>query len=99
MPISHFLPVKLVGCFAVADISWLSRNLATAIFGEPPVATFYEALEHFLEAERLAPGEWKKNQVLIGRCFLKCKNAAVAKEWLEKALVRLMRSFLCGRES
>ena len=42
--------------FTVADISWVMRKLATVVYGEPPKATFEEALEHFAKAEALAEG-------------------------------------------
>ena len=40
--------------FTVADISWVMRRLATLVYGEPPKATFQEALDHFTKAEELS---------------------------------------------
>ncbi len=35
--------------------------------------------------ENISPGFWKKNAFLLGDTFLKMKNVAEAKLWLEKA--------------
>ena len=45
--------------FTVADISWTMRKLAQVIFGEPPKATFQEALDYFLRAEQARPGSYR----------------------------------------
>lgn len=40
-------------CFGVANISFIERGIASALFASPPVSSFEEALEHFLRHEQL----------------------------------------------
>ncbi|KAF0733552.1 hypothetical protein Ae201684_009786 [Aphanomyces euteiches] len=70
----------------IADISWLERQVAAAIFGSPPTATYAQALDHFLQADAISPGFWKKNTLMIAQTYLKMRDKAKAKEWVEKAL-------------
>ncbi|GLE01243.1 hypothetical protein PINS_up010073 [Pythium insidiosum] len=72
-------------CLAFADMTWLERRAATALFGTPPTATYDEALAHLLAAERISPGFWKKNAFLIAQTYHKMKREDDAREWLRKA--------------
>lgn len=36
-------------CYNVAELSWMERKLASALFGEPPKSNYDEALESFLQ--------------------------------------------------
>ena len=47
-------------CFGLADLSWIMRNVAAAVFATPPSSTYEEALEHYLRAEKAEPGFWNK---------------------------------------
>jgi hypothetical protein len=40
-------------CFGVANISFIERGIASALFASPPVSSWEEALEHFLRHEQL----------------------------------------------
>eukprot|EP00127_Corallochytrium_limacisporum_P006232 Clim_evm8s222 gene=Clim_evmTU8s222 len=73
-------------CVGVSEVAWYERRIAAAIFGTIPESTWEEALQHFVEAEKLEPGFYKKNQVMIGKCYLKMGKPEEAKPWLEKAL-------------
>jgi len=59
--------------------------VAAAFFGEPPTASFEEACQHFLEAERLSSFEWKDNRLMIAKCKIALGEYREAVEWLEKA--------------
>jgi len=70
----------------IADISWIERKVAAAIFGTPPQSTYDEALKYFLHADSISPGFWKKNSFMIAQCYYKMKNYSEAKVWAQKAL-------------
>jgi tetratricopeptide (TPR) repeat protein len=76
----------IVGCVAIADLSWIERNAATVLFGLPPESSYDEALNFLHKSEDLAPGTWKKNTFLIAQVYYKKKDYLKAKEWTEKAL-------------
>eukprot|EP01135_Chromosphaera_perkinsii_P010146 Nk52_evm12s2039 gene=Nk52_evmTU12s2039 len=75
-----------VWCFTFADMAWYERKVAAAIFGEPPAASYEEALGHFETAEKLDPGFYKKNAVMLAKCYAALKNKDEAVRWREIAL-------------
>ena len=70
------------GAYSIANISWIERKVAAAIFGTPPQATYHDALDYFMRAERVSPGFWKKNQLMIAQCHMSLGDKAKAKTWL-----------------
>ncbi|KAJ0405951.1 hypothetical protein P43SY_005517 [Pythium insidiosum] len=72
-------------CLAFADMTWIEKRAAAALFGTPPTATYDEALTYLLAAEEISPGFWKKNVFLIAQTYHKMKRDAEAREWLRKA--------------
>jgi hypothetical protein len=56
------------------------------IFAEPPTSTYEEALSYLLEGEKLKPGFWKKNRLLIAKCYKNLGNQELTKIWIEKTL-------------
>lgn len=72
-------------CYEVSKLSWLERKMAATLFAEPPSATLNEAVEHFLNAERMKPEGWKENRLFLGKCYLGLGDVAQGVEWLEKA--------------
>jgi len=70
-------------CYAVANIGWLERTAASALFATPPSATFEEALEWFLKSQEAIPSV--RNAILIGDTYVALKQAPKAKEWYKKA--------------
>ncbi|XP_023019666.1 regulator of microtubule dynamics protein 1 [Leptinotarsa decemlineata] len=71
--------------FEVASLKWYERKVAAALFGEPPNSTIPEALEHFMEAERLSNFDWKENKLMIAKCKIACGDYKEGVDWLQKA--------------
>lgn len=71
--------------YEVANLSWIERKLAGALFAEPPIATYPEAVEHCLKAESLSPTPWKENRLLLAKCRINQGNYADAVCWLDLA--------------
>jgi hypothetical protein len=69
----------------VANLSWFERKLAGALFAELPTATYSEAVEHCLMAERLCQTPWKENRLLLAKCHISQGNYADAVSWLDLA--------------
>lgn len=77
----------MLGRFAydVAELKWYERKVAATLFAEPPNATYEEALEHFMEAQRLSETAWKENLVFIAKCKIKLGAIDEAVSVLTKA--------------
>ncbi|KAI6190120.1 Regulator of microtubule dynamics protein 1 [Aphelenchoides bicaudatus] len=71
--------------FSVANLSWLERKAASAFFASPPTATIDEALEDFLEVEKLKPVSWIDNLIYVARCYLAKSNKQEAAKYLKQA--------------
>ena len=44
--------------------------MAATLFASPPSASLPEAIQHFLQAEKLKPDGWKENRLFIAKCFI-----------------------------
>ncbi|XP_060533117.1 regulator of microtubule dynamics protein 1-like isoform X2 [Cylas formicarius] len=71
--------------YEIAGLKWYERKIAAALFGEPPRASYSEAFDKFMEAERLANTEWKENRLMLAKCKISMAEYKEAVEWLEKA--------------
>merc|ERR1712013_723158 len=65
--------------------SWIERKMATTLFASPPSASLPEAIDHFLQAERLKPDGWKENRLFIAKCHIGLGDYNQAVIWLDKA--------------
>jgi len=72
-------------CYEVSQLSWIERKMASTLFASPPSSSLPEAIEHFLQAERLKPDGWKENRLFIAKCFIGLGDYNQAVIWLDKA--------------
>lgn len=72
-------------CYEVSQLSWIERKMASTLFASPPSASLPEAIEHFLQAERLKPDGWKENRLFIAKCHIGLGDYNQAVIWLDKA--------------
>ncbi|EFA76831.1 IPT/TIG domain-containing protein [Heterostelium album PN500] len=70
-------------CFSVANIGWVERAAASALFGTPPTATFQEALDYYIRADKADP-TLIRNSLSIADTYAALKDNASAKEWYVK---------------
>jgi len=79
-------------CFEVAKLSWLEKKAAAALFASPPTATFDDALGHFEAAERMDPGFYPKNRLLLAMACAKVGRVEEARTWRERCLAAPART-------
>ncbi|XP_074594296.1 regulator of microtubule dynamics protein 3-like [Brevipalpus obovatus] len=72
-------------CIEVAKLTWVERKLAAALFSKPPEATYQEALDKFVEADKLKP-DWKSNYFWMAKTHIAMKNYKKAIEALDIAI-------------
>ncbi|XP_077350783.1 regulator of microtubule dynamics protein 2 [Festucalex cinctus] len=82
-PLSYYLLGRW--CYAVAQLSWLERKVAAALFGEPPSATVEDALKNFLKVEDIQPRYSKLNYVFLAKCYRDLGYMKKAREMCEAA--------------
>ena len=66
-------------------MSWIERKMAATLFASPPTASLPEAIQHFLQAEKLKPDGWKENRLFMAKCFIGEGDYSQAVLWLDKA--------------
>jgi len=72
-------------CYEVSQLSWIERRMAATLFASPPSASLPEAIEHFLQAERLKPDGWKENRLFLAKCHIGLGDYNQAVIWLDRA--------------
>ncbi|CAI5737903.1 unnamed protein product [Peronospora destructor] len=72
-------------CLAFADMTWIEKRAAAALFGTAPTATYEEAFQHFQTAENISPGFWKKNVFLLAQTCMNMNRTKDAEKWVLKA--------------
>ncbi|NXW92606.1 RMD2 protein, partial [Alopecoenas beccarii] len=73
-------------CYSVAQLSWIEKKVAAALFGTPPTSTVEEALQHFLKAEEMHPGYSKYNYVYLAKCYKDLGQKNNALKYCDSAL-------------
>ncbi len=69
----------------IAALSWIERRAAAALFGEPPAATYEDALNYFMNAETISPGFYIMNQVRIAEVYINLNKKEEASKYLQSA--------------
>eukprot|EP00794_Sanderia_malayensis_P019057 gene19057-20971_t len=82
---SHYL--LGVWFFTFADLPWYQKKLAATIFASPPNCTYSEAEEHFLHAEKIDPGFYTANQLMLAKTYLRLGKKDQARIWINKLLL------------
>ena len=72
--------------YEVAQVGWVERRVAAALFGEPPKATLEEALALFQQAEDTEPGFWMVNRLKMAQTYEALGQRGQAVQWLQQAL-------------
>ena len=72
--------------FEVANLSWAKRKVAAALFASPPTATFDEAHSHFAAAEKISPGFYPRNRLMLGKARLQLRDRRGARAWFEQTI-------------
>lgn len=80
-----------VWCFEVASLGWIQRQVASALFGAPPTATFDEAVAHLTRSEELAAapggsGAMMSTRLKLAQALLAKGDRAAARTWIERSL-------------
>ncbi|GAB0187195.1 regulator of microtubule dynamics protein 2 [Grus japonensis] len=70
----------------VAQLSWIEKKVAAALFGTPPTSTVEEALQNFLKAEEMHPGYSKYNYVYLAKCYKDLGQKNNALKYCDSAL-------------
>uniref|UniRef100_H3DPD9 Regulator of microtubule dynamics protein 3 n=1 Tax=Tetraodon nigroviridis TaxID=99883 RepID=H3DPD9_TETNG len=73
-------------CYEVANLDWLEKKTAAAVYQQPPTSSLSDALENFLKAEELNPGVSKTVRLCIAKCHKDLGNLSEARNWTELAL-------------
>lgn len=71
-------------CYKVAGISFIERNIAKLLFGEPPASSYSEALGHFERSNEIRPT--KKATYHAGMCSQQLGQRDDAEKWLQACL-------------
>ncbi|XP_076025356.1 regulator of microtubule dynamics protein 2 [Genypterus blacodes] len=82
-PLSYYLLGRW--CYAVAQLTWLERKVATTLFGAPPTATVEDALKNFLKVEEIKPQYSKTNYVFLAKCYRDMGQKGKARKMCEAA--------------
>jgi len=79
-------------CYEVAKLSWLEQKVAATLFAAPPTATFEEAYEHFVAAEKIDPGFYPKNMLLLAQTCARLGLKQEATHWHSRCLASKART-------
>ncbi|NXV95423.1 RMD2 protein, partial [Calonectris borealis] len=86
-------------CYSVAQLSWIEKKVAAALFGTPPTSTVEEALQNFLKAKEIRPGYSKYNYVYLAKCYKDLGQKNNALKYCDSALSILSVTNEVGIES
>ncbi|KAI6223077.1 hypothetical protein M3Y99_01464800 [Aphelenchoides fujianensis] len=83
--------------YSCANLSWLERKAASALFGTPPTGSIDDALKatlppdshhslDFLAVETLRPAQWIENLLYVAQCYVAKKDKQQAGHYLTIAV-------------
>lgn len=78
--------------YELAKLTWLERTAAAAIFAAPPPATFEQAEELLLAAERESPGTIKANHLYLAETYARMQRREDALIWVRSGLATPLRT-------
>eukprot|EP00735_Rhodelphis_limneticus_P007647 TRINITY_DN20232_c0_g1::TRINITY_DN20232_c0_g1_i1::g.30386::m.30386 TRINITY_DN20232_c0_g1::TRINITY_DN20232_c0_g1_i1::g.30386 ORF type:complete len:318 (+),score=54.23,sp/Q96DB5/RMD1_HUMAN/42.52/4e-72,TPR_19/PF14559.1/1.1e+02,TPR_19/PF14559.1/0.045,TPR_19/PF14559.1/0.00026,TPR_16/PF13432.1/30,TPR_16/PF13432.1/0.041,TPR_16/PF13432.1/1.4e+03,TPR_16/PF13432.1/0.065,TPR_17/PF13431.1/1.8e+03,TPR_17/PF13431.1/0.019,TPR_17/PF13431.1/1.6e+03,TPR_17/PF13431.1/5.1,TPR_8/PF13181.1/1.1e+04,TPR_8/PF13181.1/1.1 len=73
-------------CWTLAEMSWIEKKGAAALFAQPPESSYEEALEHLMRAETIEPLFYSKNSLYLGKVLLRLGRKDEAKKYLMEAV-------------
>eukprot|EP00051_Salpingoeca_urceolata_P007854 m.101111 g.101111 ORF g.101111 m.101111 type:complete len:335 (+) comp15439_c0_seq3:646-1650(+) len=73
-------------CFSFAELSWYERKAANTFLAAVPEVTYDEALTHFEDAEKVEPGFYTTNRMMLGKTLARLNRKEEARNWLEQCL-------------
>jgi tetratricopeptide (TPR) repeat protein len=71
--------------FALADLSWVERKIASIIYATPPAASFEKAVEFFSKAHEINPDDIR-HLLWLGKSYAKLGQDDNARKALKQAL-------------
>lgn len=74
------------------QLSWIEKKAAAALFATPPTATYDEAIGHFEAAERMDPGFYPKNLLVLAQAYAKLGKKTEAAEYRLRCLASQSKS-------
>eukprot|EP01007_Sphenomonas_quadrangularis_P000763 NODE_1613_length_811_cov_226.534121_g1348_i0.p2 GENE.NODE_1613_length_811_cov_226.534121_g1348_i0~~NODE_1613_length_811_cov_226.534121_g1348_i0.p2 ORF type:complete len:219 (-),score=45.68 NODE_1613_length_811_cov_226.534121_g1348_i0:155-787(-) len=69
--------------YNVANVGWIERKVATALFASPPEGTYEEAIPYLERAHELLP-DFHDNALMLGDAYKALSQPQKAKEWYLK---------------
>ncbi|GAM24828.1 hypothetical protein SAMD00019534_080030, partial [Acytostelium subglobosum LB1] len=79
--------------YQIANISWVERTIATALFGALPVCTFQDALDYFLKSDAVETSTIRiRNGLFIADTYYGMKDWPKSKEWYLKVAQMVPKS-------
>ena len=72
-------------CFEFANLSWVERKVASALFSKVPEFSFDDSLKHLIKAFELRP-EWKENILFIAKILINQKKYSEGIKWIDRGL-------------
>ncbi|XP_054162941.1 regulator of microtubule dynamics protein 2-like [Oppia nitens] len=79
----HFMAGRFA--YELAALSWIERNIARALYGPIPEATYQEALQKFFDSDKSKPN-WKDNYLWIAKTYRRLRKKTTARQWVNKGL-------------
>eukprot|EP00755_Sulcionema_specki_P016657 Sspe_Gene.10514::Locus_3519_Transcript_2_2_Confidence_0.750_Length_1362::g.10514::m.10514 len=77
--------------FNVAQLSWIEKKVASAVFAKVPEHTFEEAVVYLERADRAEPN-FIRNSLMLGQAYDKMKRPEEAKKWYQHCAAMTARS-------